>query len=691
MFRPPYWRWRGPQSAAIAALSVAAASPIDGTGSATLGAITGTGAGSVDVAGTGSGTLGAITGTSAGSVAVTGSGSATLGAITGTGSSQRHSLRFYGYRSNAENRVRIELDNPANPPIDVGAGSFTVEFWVLCSSSDVTVTTNDVRYTHIIVDHDVWGEPEGWCIGLRSVSSQARVCFGSADDSWITITGGTNVGDSAWHHVAVTRNQSTGAVTIWVDGASDATRTYPTSDWSYPDALRPSSGANNQYLVLGGEKHGTENFADSEAFTGYLDELRVSDNVRYTTSFSRPALPFTPDANTVGLFSFDRGTGTVARDSSQQSESVIEHGELLVGGSPSSPAWATDSPFDGGVGNATLGAITGSGAGTVDIAGAGSATLGAVTGASAGAVDITGAGSATLGAIAGTSAGTVPITGSGSATLDAVTGTSAGTVAVAGTGSAALGAIAGTSAGTVDITGAGAATLGAVTGAAVGTVDITGTGAATLGAITGSGSDGGATTGAGSATLDAITGTAAGTVDIAGAGSATLGAITGSSAGAVDITGAGSATLDAITGAAAGTIDITGAGSATLGAITGSGSDGGSVTGTGAATLGAITGSGAGTVDITGAGSATLGLITCSAVGEVSITGSAAITLAAIICVAAGAVAITGAGSATLGAITGSGSEAAPTIDYIDWTPRARRDTWTPRTRRDTWTPRSRP
>ena len=241
-------------------------------------------------------------------------------------------LRYRGYTADDESKVRLPLlPGGVNSPINVGA-DFTVEFDMLANYADNTSTDPDVRYTNIMVDHDVWGQPEGWCIGVRRVSGTLRVCFGSAADSWTTITGSTSVGDGVRHRVAVTRNSSSGLVTIWVDGVNDASGTYDTGDWSF--TTDPGIGSNNGYLVLGGEKHGV-----GVAFTGYLDELRISDSVRYTSGYTVTEGEFEPDSDTMGLYHFNEGSGTTVYNRATVAGAYLANGELLVGGSPAAPTF----------------------------------------------------------------------------------------------------------------------------------------------------------------------------------------------------------------------------------------------------------------------------------------------------------------------------------------------------------------
>lgn len=258
-----------------------------------------------------------------------------------------YGLRFYGNGTSNIDRVRIPLDpGGSSSPVDVGAGDFTIEGWLNClrannSSSGIA----DARNSNIFWDRDIWGDSRGWVAGVtRSGASDLVVVFGVAGASltWATITGSRNVGDGKWHHVAIVRRQSTGVIELYVDGALDASGTYSTGNLSYPDGYDPGIGQNNPYLVLGAEKHDAGGSYPS--YNGKMDELRISDTRRYTTAFTPPSGPFSPDANTMGLYHFNEATGTVLKDSATVTGAPT-NGELLVGGSPSGPEWTPSSAF----------------------------------------------------------------------------------------------------------------------------------------------------------------------------------------------------------------------------------------------------------------------------------------------------------------------------------------------------------
>ena len=262
--------------------------------------------------------------------------------------SRAASLRFYGTGSGQIDRVRIPLTQASGTqsrPVNVGAGDFTIEVWLKAAYADNTSYTpfSDARNSNIFLDRDIWNDSRGWVAGVRRVSGTLRACFGVAGGgSWTTITGSADVGDDAWHHIAIVRRQSTGVVELYVDGTLDASGTYTTGDLSYPLSYTPTGGTNNEYLVIGAEKHDAG--SEYPSFNGTISELRISDTRRYTTTFTRPSAPFAPDANAVGLYHSDSAPGAILRDAATVSGAPT-NGELLIGGANNAPVWSPLSPF----------------------------------------------------------------------------------------------------------------------------------------------------------------------------------------------------------------------------------------------------------------------------------------------------------------------------------------------------------
>lgn len=257
------------------------------------------------------------------------------------------SLRFYGAGRDGIDRVVIPLDAPPRP-VDVG-GDVTIEFWLKalpgengappCTSGEDTWINGN-----IVIDRDIYfaGDYGDYGISLGN----GRVAFGVHNGAaGATLCGATDVTDGNWHHVAVTRSSAGGRLAIFVDGRLDAAGDGPTGDISYRDN-RQTPYANDPYLVIGAEKHDAG--PEYPSFSGWIDEVRISRVVRYTADFTRPAAPFTTDADTVALYHFDEGAGDLVRDSSGAAGGPSD-GWLRIGGTPAGPAWSDDTPWSSGV------------------------------------------------------------------------------------------------------------------------------------------------------------------------------------------------------------------------------------------------------------------------------------------------------------------------------------------------------
>jgi len=253
------------------------------------------------------------------------------------------SLRFYGHGVSAPDLDRVKIPLQTHRPVNVG-GSFTVEFWLKAAKTNNlgTVTTgNDGWITgNIILDRDVYGAGDygDWGIALGDGQIAFGVNNGTAGQ---TIVGTTVVADLVWHHIAVTRNATSGQLRLFVDGVLDAEGSGPLGDLSYRDGRATAWPNSDPFLVLGAEKHDAG--AAYPSYNGWLDELRVSTVVRYTNSFTPPATPFAPDADTAALYHFDEGAGEVIGDSAFGGASP---GVRRFGGAGTpGPAWSEETPF----------------------------------------------------------------------------------------------------------------------------------------------------------------------------------------------------------------------------------------------------------------------------------------------------------------------------------------------------------
>jgi len=256
-------------------------------------------------------------------------------------------LRFHGNGVNDIDRVKIPLDDPTTsipgPPADVGATDFTLEFWLRALAEEnlapaVACGANDNWiYGNIVVDRDRYNQGRAFGLSLAG----GVVVFGVRGDGTgaATICGTSNLLDGQWHHIAVQRRRADGQLWLYVDGRLESQAIGPGGDISYPDGGLPGNFCggpctnSDPYLVLGAEKHDAG--PQFRSFAGWLDEMRISDILRYTAGFSRPSAPFVPDFNTVALYHFD-DIGDVITDSSG-APGGPSNGVRRFGGSPAGP------------------------------------------------------------------------------------------------------------------------------------------------------------------------------------------------------------------------------------------------------------------------------------------------------------------------------------------------------------------
>ncbi len=254
-----------------------------------------------------------------------------------------YALRFYGNGTGDIDRVKIPVvQNNTSLPMNIGATDFTIEFWMRFvpneNQSGACVEGNDTWINgNIIFDRDIFGTPDYGDFGISLYGG--KIAFGVHNGSTgYSICGNTLLSANTWHHIAVTRT-TTGVMRIFVNGNLD--RSYangPTGNISYrPGRSITGNYVNEPYLVIGAEKHDYDP-NNYPSFSGWIDEVRISKVVRYSSNFTPPNAPFTGDSNTVGLYHFDEGSGTILTDSSGATGGP-SHGILNFGGSPPGPVF----------------------------------------------------------------------------------------------------------------------------------------------------------------------------------------------------------------------------------------------------------------------------------------------------------------------------------------------------------------
>ena len=115
---------------------------------------------------------------------------------------------------------------------------------------------------------------------------------GGIDD----IMSSTYVGDNNWHHIAGTKRGN--HYSIFVDGVLESTKWNEHLLHNSPDNL-----------------HFGHHGAWHTFFDGFIDEIHISNTVRYTSDFM-PSMEPVADEYTIGLWDFNEGSGNIAYDSS---------------------------------------------------------------------------------------------------------------------------------------------------------------------------------------------------------------------------------------------------------------------------------------------------------------------------------------------------------------------------------------
>jgi len=155
-----------------------------------------------------------------------------------------------------------------NPAITFRNGDFTVEGWFYANSGIVTKGLFQIAFT-------VSGTGAGQT-GLALIygtSGDLILYYGAA--SAVTGTAGT-VTTGSWIHFAVVRSGTgTNNLKVYINGQADSALTV-TDSYDYPSSFLTINTANN----------------NSNIWTGYTDEWRISKYAVYTTNFTPPTSAF---------------------------------------------------------------------------------------------------------------------------------------------------------------------------------------------------------------------------------------------------------------------------------------------------------------------------------------------------------------------------------------------------------------
>lgn len=183
------------------------------------------------------------------------------------------------------------LQNPISLPSLTS--DFTVEGYFRLDSCAIYKTHGILsRMPGVLLRDNYHGE-----IGGRTGGGCSKLTFNF--DDGIDYVAGQTVGSNSyitpqqWYHFAVTKNNQ--FLKLYLNGVLEGTRDI---------SARPL--VNGGEIVLfgaSGNFYGIDNPANK--LDGQLDEIRISNNVRYAQDFTPPSAPFISDSNTTALYHFD--------------------------------------------------------------------------------------------------------------------------------------------------------------------------------------------------------------------------------------------------------------------------------------------------------------------------------------------------------------------------------------------------
>lgn len=214
---------------------------------------------------------------------------------------------------------------PANVLTGV-TGDFTVEAWVYWRSGRTTPPITGGGWQRII---DFGLDGNNWIV-LTPAMPNGQPRFGIDVGGAVQAIDGP-VGSfttDTWHHIAITVNDATDVITMYLDGTAIATQ------GGFTFHLSDVTSTPNDWI-------GRSEYPDPY-FNGIIDELRVSSSVRYTGNFSPvPHLQFSSDPSTVLLYHFNEGSGQTTADASGHFSAAFLGSNNTV--ESSDPTWVTTS------------------------------------------------------------------------------------------------------------------------------------------------------------------------------------------------------------------------------------------------------------------------------------------------------------------------------------------------------------
>jgi len=154
--------------------------------------------------------------------------------------------------------------------LNLGTGDFTVEGWFRPQSAGTQGAGTRFWYSKGV------NTTGGMALGVTTDGIRMR------NSGQTDLTHSTTLSTSTWYHIAFTRSGTTRR--IWLDGVQVANDTLSFDLTDTSNIILGSILGNNSF-----------------SYNGWIDEVRISNSVRYTTTFTPSTSAFVNDANTLLL------------------------------------------------------------------------------------------------------------------------------------------------------------------------------------------------------------------------------------------------------------------------------------------------------------------------------------------------------------------------------------------------------
>lgn len=196
----------------------------------------------------------------------------------------------------------LSIDPPNSSNIAGGSGSFTYEGWFYPTEQNNTRPLIDTRR--------VSGSGTGLMVRQANDKGQGQNGFTVVRGGGTDVITGQAYTLNTWYHIALSRDGSN--LRLFLNGTQIGS------------TVTDSTNYTDNFLRIGGF---TDDLGTSSVFKGYVDEVRMSNIARYTTTFTPSTTPFNDDANTLFLFHADgTNNSTTFTDSSSYASTITRGG-----------------------------------------------------------------------------------------------------------------------------------------------------------------------------------------------------------------------------------------------------------------------------------------------------------------------------------------------------------------------------